>query len=345
MPEAPRLKAVCTGSQPIPKGARLSGAATLGADRAIVLLSRAGAPDQFVIMDRRSPETTTLAEGDCEGWVCLFDEGTNRVVIGLDRRILVFDGSSLAQIGELAPAPRRAMGELALGGRAVITGSDASWTLWDLRTLAVLAKDDQRAVKHWWVGPEATDPPILLRSAVQDGRWRTWTERADTQVTQRAAVVRVREPCETSAALLPGGDGWVGVVTEGQDDTWGPSRLIRFTAQGPEELLSLAPVRDFPSMLRLLVLTPEHVYIQGGGHHGLVHLPTATLSPCPQDHLVSASGMTLSRDGEAFDPWSRGLAKLHRPKVRHAVAMALSEDGHSALVTTTRALTWWSIRR
>ncbi|MBK9645777.1 MAG: hypothetical protein IPO67_11610, partial [Deltaproteobacteria bacterium] len=95
------------------------------------------------------------------------------------------------------------------GGRAVITGSDASWTLWDLRTLAVLAKDDQRAVKHWWVGPEATDPPILLRSAVQDGRWRTWTERADTQVTQRAGVVPVREPVRPPPRSCPAGTvGW-----------------------------------------------------------------------------------------------------------------------------------------
>ena len=345
MHSAQPLKAVFTGAQPIPSGVWISGAATLGADRAAVLLRQDDAPDRLVVMDRRSPEVTPLLEGACDGWVCVFDAETDRLVIEMNRRIFVFDASSLAPVGELSPAPRRAMGELAPGGRVLITGSDAAWTLWDLRTLSVIARDDQRAVRHWWVGPGATDPVILLRSVVQDGRWRTWTERADTGETLREAVVEVSEPCETTAALLPGGETWLGAVTEGQDGAWGPSAVRWFTAQGPQTLLTLEPVRGAPSVLRLIVLTSEHVYIQGGGRHHLLHLPTATLSPCPQDHLLSPSGMMLSGDGVAFDPWSGGVTELRRPDAQPPSGMAISPDGATALVSTADSLEWWAITR
>ena len=343
MHSAQPLKAVFTGAQPIPSGTWISGAATLGQDRAAVLLRQDDAPDRLVVMDRRSPEVTPLLEGACDGWVCVFDAETDRLVIEMNRRIFVFDVSSLAPVGELSPAPRRALGELAPGGRVLITGSDAAWTLWDLRTLSVIARDDQRVVRHWWVGPRATDPLILLRSVVQDGRWRTWTERADTRETLREAVVAVSEPCETTAALLPGGDTWVGVVTEGQGSTWGPSGLRWFTAHGPQTLLSLGPVQGAPSVIRLIVLTSEHVYIQGGGDHHLLHLPTATLMPCPQDYHVSPSGMMLSGDGVAFDPRSGGVVELRRPDAQPPSGMAISPDGLTALVSTPDALEWWSL--
>ena len=73
MHSAQPLKAVFTGAQPIPSGVWISGAATLGADRAAVLLRQDDAPDRLVVMDRRSPEVTPLLEGACDGWVCVFD--------------------------------------------------------------------------------------------------------------------------------------------------------------------------------------------------------------------------------------------------------------------------------
>ena len=340
-------------TMPLPVGERLADAAPLPGGRLLLLWRRGEGLIRAEVL-HPSGEISFLMERPENQLTCIaVDEESGRLVISVDNVPELFDLNNLAHVGSLI-GQQPVIWELrcVAGGRLVSSSSDRQRILWDLSTGRAIVRSDLGVFKSWSVprGLLPGDPLLVTHSELRDGQWCSALVNAHTGEAVRRAQLPAPLPVHHVAAACPDALEWAGVIAEGAEDTWGPSRVYHFTADGPR-LIDDEPLSDsIPGVVSLRFLTRDWLYCSGARRPPqLINVRTGARRPSPLYGPVAKNHLMLCHPEVAvFDLDSGELAPLHSAPIEEGHdrrALVITEAGDQALVATDTALEWWRIQR
>lgn len=347
------MRATLHRTIPIPTGERLEDAFPLP-DGRIVLLWRRG--EDRVVAEVLFPTglVVPLTERPRDQLTfVVVDPPSQRLIVSIDNVPELFDLSTLQRAGSLI-GHRPVIWELrrVSGGRLVSSSSDRQRILWDLRATQPIVHSDLKIYQSWSVprGVLPGDPLLVTQSTLEDGRWSSALVNAQSGEAVLNASLPAPWPAHHSVAASPDALEWAGVISEGADDTWGPSRIFHFTAAGPRLIHTETVVDSIPAVVSLHFLTGDWLYCSGARQPPLmINLRTGAQRLSPQQGPVAKNGLMLCYDDVAvMDLDSGALAPLHSaPPVegRRLEALMITEAGDEALVVTDEALEAWRLHR
>ena len=293
-----------------------------------------------------------LAGKDFVGAVSVVDESVERFVLVLDGDPQVFDLRSGAWLGALEGHQREIYWLRALpSGRVMTQSVDGHRRSWDITQRRLLSKQHLRWYKGWSapVGLLPGDPMLSCLSSMRRGRWVSALVNAHTGRDVGRHSLPARQPAHHAAVPRPGALEWVGVICEGSEGAWGPSRVVHFVA-GEARVIDEEPLSDsLPGVVSLDFLTEDWLFTSGCRRpHVALNLRTGQRRPCPLPGPTHPSGLMLcTREHAVLDLNSGDTAPLYPGEAPEEGrgGEALSPDGQTVLVSTPEALEWWAITR
>ena len=337
---------------PLPEGERLEDACPLPGGRLLMLWRREEDRVSAEVLSSTGAVVALTDRPRDQLTLIVVDEASGRLVISIDNVPELFDLHTLAHVGSLI-GHQPVIWELrsVSGGRLVSSSSDRQRILWDLSTAQPLVRSDL-ALFHCWSVPRGLlpgDPLLVTDSVLRDGQWCSALVNAHTGEEVLRAQLPAPLPAHHAAAACPDALEWAGVISEGAEDTWGPSRVYHFTVAGPR-LIDEEPYSDsIPGVVSLRFLNGDWLYCSGGRHPPqMINVRTGQRRPSPQYGPVTRNNLMLCHQEVAvFDLDSGALVPLHSaPPVegRRLEALMITEAGDQALVATDTALEWWRIQ-
>lgn len=340
----------CTRRLSLPSGSDLRHAAPLNDARTLLFFAD-GEGARVEVVDPDGARRVLLRREATQLSLSAWDAHSRRLVVSVDSAPFVFDLQTEEPLG-LLPGVSPTLWDLAQAGAGRVMGasSDGWRRLWDLKTLALLTQRHLRWYKGWSapVGLLPGDPMLTCLTSMRSGRWVSALVNAHTGRDVGRHHWPARQPAHHYAIPRPGALEWVGVLCEGSQDAWGPSRVFHFTADGARLIDEEPSFGSIPGVVRPVFLTEDWLYTEGWRDPTLINLRTGERRACPREGEVSERGLMLCRREHAvLDLNSGDMAPLYpgeAPEEGRGVE-SISPDGTTVLVTTPEALEWWTISR